>query len=329
MASANSGSQLEKKSGNGKRPAAETSSGRPTKISGSGKAEISTTPTSQGLDVELSPGLQALIGGGDSSAPQDREGFSSSHPHPGPASSAARLAPDGAEVESGRQQSFQSTPPTTGGGPGFTFGHSGEEIMARALETLLQSQTSLRAEVKEGLQKNEETARNLRRSQQAMTPLSDWKCQLEYRRLSLVLMFAHNGASMDDVISCLELLRKHIKASDASGEWDESNTKLISSMKKLCSDYDSTFDMDEVERLLTKEKASLRKPQGDQKARRVSNKRAGEASAPSPDLSSFLSSLMQHAQPKPVCTFPGCNKTGHREDQCFMKYPEKRPKRVV
>ena len=138
-------------------------------------------------------------------------------------------------------------------------------------------------------------------------------------------MFTHNGSSMDDVISCIELLRKHIKASDASGEWDESNTKLIACMKKLCANYDSTFDMEEVERLLMKEKASLRKPQGDQKARRASNKLAVGASAPAADLSTFLSSLMQHAQPKPVCTFPGCNKTGHREDQCLMKYPEKRP----
>jgi hypothetical protein len=328
MASASSGTQPEKKTGNGKRPASETSSGRPIKISG-GKGETSTTPTPQGLAAELGPGLQALIGSGDSGAPQDREGSSPSRPHSGLAPSTARLDPDGSEAEGGRQQLFQSTPPTTGGGLGFTFGHNGEEIMTRALEALLQSQASLRAEVKVNLLKNEEAAKNLRRSQQAMTPLSDWKCQLEYRRLSLVLMFAHNGASMEDVISCIELLRKHIKASDASGEWDDSNAKLIASMKKLCADYDATFDMEEVERLLVKEKASLRKPQGEQKARRTSYKRAGEAPATTPDLSSLISSLMQNAQPKPVCTFPGCNKTGHREDQCFMKYPDKRPKRTA
>jgi hypothetical protein len=51
-----------------------------------------------------------------------------------------------------------------GGGQGFIFGQNGEDIMSRVLGTLLQNQTSLRTEVREGLQKNEETARNLRRS---------------------------------------------------------------------------------------------------------------------------------------------------------------------
>ena len=118
------------KSGIGKRPAAETSSSRPAKISGAGKADVSTTPTSQGLDVELSSGLQALIGGCDSSATQDREGLSSSCLHSGHAPSAARLALDGTEVESGRQQSLQSMLPTMGGRPCFIFGHNGEDIMS-------------------------------------------------------------------------------------------------------------------------------------------------------------------------------------------------------
>ena len=164
--STSSGSQSEKKSGNSKRSAAETTSGRPTKLSGAGKAEVSAPPTSQVSAIELGAGLQALLSTGerDPSATQDREGFSPSSPHSGLNSSAAHLAHIGTESESGCQQPLHSLSPTMGGGQGFIFGQNGEDIMSRVLGTLLQNQTSLRTEVREGLQKNEETARNLRRS---------------------------------------------------------------------------------------------------------------------------------------------------------------------
>ena len=107
---------------------------------------------------------------------------------------------------------------------------------------------------------------------------------------------------------------------DSTGEWANSQIKLSNGLKRLCENFEEDFDYEEIDNLLEKEAASTKKPRNTRRA----------AAAPAPvamDTSAILNALLQK-QATITCTFAGCGKKGHKEDNCWMKFPDKRPKKA-
>ena len=189
------------------------------------------------------------------------------------------------------------------------------------ISNLLQGQEALRAEIHQNMEKVATNAKNAKRSQAAFIAFQDWKLQQEYRRMSIVLKICHyEHSDKEDVAAAIELFRKHLKAVDNTGEWASSQIKLNNGLKRLCENFDEDFDYEEIDNLLEKEPASAKKPRNIRRATAV----------PAPvamDTTAIINALFQKQTPI-VCTFAACGKNGHKEENCWMKFPDKRPKKA-